>query len=95
MANKFLKGLAIAAGTGLGIACCLESGNRRPDRLEARMSPAGALPAPAADSIVLAELDLRIGAMERRIESMEAALATFERTIDSRISLRLSVLKRR
>jgi hypothetical protein len=95
MAGKFLKGLAIAAGTGLGIACCLESGKRRVDRLEARMSAAGALPAPADGSLFLAELDLRMGAIERRIESMEAALAAFERTIDSRIALRLSALKRR
>jgi hypothetical protein len=95
MAGKFLKGLAIAAGTGLGIACCLESGNRRLDRLEARVSAPEALPAPAGGSISLAELDLRIGAIERRVESVEAALAAFERTIDSRIALRLSVLKRR
>jgi hypothetical protein len=136
MASKILKGLAVAAGTGLAIGFgskrrsqapsmsdasdnspAIESPLDRLDRIEARMSAvearpifsietlqvrmdqrfaevAGEVPAMLESLVGPRVEDLRGRLLAEMWESVEATLASFEQTLDNKVSLRTSALEK-
>ena len=129
MASKILKGLAVAAGTGLAIGfggkrrtqaismndsseniLAIEPFLDRLDRIESRMSAVEARPVtniealqaqvarevPALlESLLGSHLDdVRTRLQAEMRESVQAALASFEQTLDDKISLRTTALEK-
>jgi hypothetical protein len=111
MAGKILKGLAVAAGTGLVIAFGSGRSRRetsteplldRLENIEARVSAVEARFAEAAkevpailESILGPHVEgIRARLHAEMLESVETTLTRFERTIDSKVSLRMATIEK-
>ena len=102
MAGKILKGLAIAAGVGIGISLTTSARKRQPDevldrldKIESRLTALETgLPA-MLDSILAPRIeDLRTRLQNETQQRVDEMLAEFERNIGDAVSSRLSVLER-